>query len=37
MNKHIWHPFTQMQTAKEPVEITSAEGSKLYDKDGKAI
>ena len=36
MNKHIWHPFTQMQTAKEPVEISSAEGSKLYDKDGKS-
>ena len=36
MNKYIWHPFTQMQTAKEPIEIDRAEGSKLYDKDGKS-
>ena len=30
----IWYPFTQMQTAPEPVEIVRGEGPWLFSKDG---
>lgn len=33
--KHVWHPFTQMQTAKDPLVILKAENSTLYAEDGK--
>ena len=33
--KHVWHPFTQMQTAPEPLHIVRAEGAVLFDSDGK--
>jgi adenosylmethionine-8-amino-7-oxononanoate aminotransferase len=32
--RHIWHPFTQEQTAPDPIEIVSGSGVKLYDADG---
>jgi adenosylmethionine-8-amino-7-oxononanoate aminotransferase len=31
----IWHPFTQAQTATEPIAIVRAEGIWLYAEDGK--
>ena len=33
--KHVWHPFTQIQTAPTPLAIVKAEGSVLYAEDGK--
>ncbi len=33
--RHIWHPFTQEQTALDPIEIVSAKGIKLVDAEGK--
>lgn len=30
----IWHPFTQMQTARPPIPIVKAEGTYLYAEDG---
>lgn len=33
--KHVWHPFTQMQTAKDPLHIVKAEATSLIDSDGK--
>lgn len=32
---YVWHPFTQMQTAPEPLVITRAKGAILYAEDGK--
>ena len=32
--EHIWHPFTQMKKAAEPVHIVRAKDCTLYDKDG---
>jgi adenosylmethionine-8-amino-7-oxononanoate aminotransferase len=32
---HVWHPFTQAQTAPEPLVIERAEGSCLYDDQGR--
>ncbi len=34
--QHVWHPFTQMKTAGEPLDIVKAKGSYLYDRDGKS-
>jgi adenosylmethionine-8-amino-7-oxononanoate aminotransferase len=31
----IWHPFTQMKTAMEPIHIERAEGCMLYASDGR--
>lgn len=31
----VWHPFTQMQTAPEPLEIIRAKDAVLYASDGK--
>lgn len=33
--KHVWHPFTQHQSAKDHLEIVKAEGVNLYDASGK--
>lgn len=33
--KYIWHPFTQMLTADEPLHIVKAEGTLLYDSNGQ--
>lgn len=32
----IWHPFTQMHTAPLPIPIARAEGSLLFDVDGRS-
>ncbi len=32
----IWHPFTQMQTARPPIPIEKAKGLYLYSEDGKS-
>lgn len=32
----IWHPFTQMQTARPPIPIVRAKGVYLYSEDGKS-
>lgn len=32
----VWHPFTQMQTARMPIPIVKAKGCYLYSEDGKA-
>lgn len=33
--QHVWHPFTQMQTAAEPLHIVQAEAASLIDSNGK--
>ncbi|MES2588496.1 MAG: adenosylmethionine--8-amino-7-oxononanoate transaminase [Bacteroidota bacterium] len=33
--KHVWHPFTQMFTEKEPLAIMSAKDATLVAEDGK--
>lgn len=35
--EHIWHPYTQMQTAGNPVPIVRGEGVYLYTSDNKKI
>ncbi|MBA3239230.1 MAG: adenosylmethionine--8-amino-7-oxononanoate transaminase [Parachlamydiaceae bacterium] len=32
----IWHPFTQMKTARQPIPIVRAKGIYLYSEDGRA-
>jgi len=32
--KHIWHPLTQHQTARDPIAIVKAKGAILWDEDG---
>lgn len=34
--KYVWHPFTQMQTAKTPLAIVKAKDATLYAEDGKS-
>ncbi len=34
---HVWHPYTQMQTAPAPLVIVRGEGVYLYTEDGKRI
>jgi len=34
---HLWHPYTQMQTAPPPLPIVKAEGVYLYTEDGRRI
>jgi adenosylmethionine---8-amino-7-oxononanoate aminotransferase len=34
--RFIWHPFTQMQTAADPIFITHGKGSYLYSEDGRS-
>jgi adenosylmethionine-8-amino-7-oxononanoate aminotransferase len=33
----LWHPYTQMQTAPEPLPIAKAEGIYLFAEDGRKI
>ncbi len=35
--RHIWHPYTQHLTERDPVIITKAKGTSLYDEDGNEI
>lgn len=35
--RHVWHPFTQAQTARPPIAIRSARGSRLTDADGREL
>lgn len=35
--KHVWHPFTQMQTAPLPIAIESAKDEFLFTADGRKI
>lgn len=37
MNRIVWHPYTQMQTADDPIEVVSAEGVWLHTADGRKI
>jgi adenosylmethionine-8-amino-7-oxononanoate aminotransferase len=34
--QYIWHPFTQMKTAKDAIAIVKGEGSLLFDENGKS-
>ena len=34
---HLWHPYTQMQTAPPPLPIVRGEGAYLYTEDGRRI
>jgi adenosylmethionine-8-amino-7-oxononanoate aminotransferase len=34
---HLWHPYTQMRTAPEPLGIVRGEGVYLYTEDGRRI
>jgi adenosylmethionine-8-amino-7-oxononanoate aminotransferase len=33
--RYVWHPFTQVKTASDPIQIASAKGAKLIASDGK--
>ena len=35
--KHLWHPYTQMLGAPDPLPITRAEGVYLFTEDGRKI
>ena len=35
--RHVWHPFTQAHTARAPITIRSARGSRLTTADGREI
>jgi adenosylmethionine-8-amino-7-oxononanoate transaminase len=34
---HLWHPYTQMQTAPPPLPVVGASGVYLYTEDGRRI
>lgn len=34
---HVWHPYTQMQTAPPPIAVTHGKGVYLYTEDGRRI
>lgn len=34
---HVWHPFTQMKTAPDPLPIVRAEGVYLFTEDGRRL
>jgi len=34
--RHVWHPYTQAQGAREPLLVERASGSRLFDSDGKS-
>ncbi len=34
--KVVWHPFTQMKTARPPIPIVKGKGALVFDEDGKA-
>ena len=33
----IWHPYTQMQTAPHPIQISYGKGAVLYTTEGKEL
>ncbi|WP_448202455.1 adenosylmethionine--8-amino-7-oxononanoate transaminase [Azospirillum sp. sgz302134] len=35
--RHVWHPFTQAQTAPEPIPVSRGEGVSLFTEDGREI
>jgi len=35
--RHLWHPYTQMQLAPDPLPIARGEGVYLYTEDGRKI
>ncbi len=35
--RHLWHPYTQHETAGDPIEIAAAEGAYLIDASGRRI
>lgn len=35
--RHVWHPFTQEQTAPDPIQITRGDGALLFAEDGSEI
>jgi adenosylmethionine-8-amino-7-oxononanoate aminotransferase len=35
--RHIWHPFTQHATERDPIVVTRAKGASLYDESGREI
>lgn len=35
--RHLWHPYTQMQTAAPPLPVVRGEGVYLYTQDGRKI
>lgn len=35
--RHIWHPFTQHASERDPVVVTGAKGACLFDEDGTEI
>lgn len=35
--QHVWHPFTQAQTAPDPLVVERAQGSKIYTADGQIL
>lgn len=35
--RHIWHPFTQHATERDPLVVTRAKGASLYDEQGREI
>ena len=34
---HVWHPYTQMRTAPDPIPVASGRGVYLYTEDGRRI
>ncbi|MGY0780075.1 adenosylmethionine--8-amino-7-oxononanoate transaminase [Azospirillum argentinense] len=36
-HRHVWHPFTQAQTAPEPLAVTHGKGVSLFTEDGREI
>ncbi len=34
---HVWHPFTQAQTAEPPIPVVSGKGALLFTADGREI
>lgn len=35
--RHVWHPFTQHATERDPIVIARARGASLFDGDGREI
>lgn len=35
--RHIWHPFTQHATERDPVVVTRGKGASLFDEQGREI
>ena len=35
--RYVWHPYTQQQTAPEPLAITRGEGVWLHTQDGRKV